>query len=154
MGFIARAFMAAWLAGLLALAHAGYDHSLAETYQWAQQLTHVPSKQATTMSCGLACQMLPEVADVHEIQKSVPYGTRGLVSSFGDDCLLVFQGSRNVPNFLWMLRHCKTRPSARAKTVASTRASTKLGEACRVRRAMHSTSCTAMSGLSVSQGTP
>ena len=40
MDFIARAFMAAWLAGLLALAHAGYDHSLAETYQWAQQLTH------------------------------------------------------------------------------------------------------------------
>lgn len=140
MGCSARAFMAAWLAGLLTLAHAGYDHSLAETYQWAQQLTHVPSKQATTMSCGLACQMLPEVADVHEIQKSVPYGTRGLVSSFGDDCLLVFHGS--------------TRPSARAKTVASTRASTKLGEACRVRRAMHSTSCTAMSGLSVSQGTP
>ena len=100
MGCSARAFMAAWLAGLLTLAHAGYDHSLAETYQWAQQLTHVPSKQATTMSCGLACQMLPEVADVHEIQKSVPYGTRGLVSSFGDDCLLVFQGSRNVPNFL------------------------------------------------------
>eukprot|EP00439_Symbiodinium_sp_Y106_P064146 s5096_g10.t1 len=31
--------MAAWLAGLLALAHAGYDHSFAETYQRAQQLT-------------------------------------------------------------------------------------------------------------------
>ena len=140
MGFIARAFMAAWLAGLLALAHAGYDHSLAETYQWAQQLTHVPSAQMATMNCGLACQMLPEVADVHEIQKSVPYGTRGLVSSFGDDCLLVFHGS--------------TRPSARAKTVASTRASTKLGEVCRVRRVMRPRSCSAMRGLSVSRGTP
>ena len=50
------------------------------------------------MSCGLACQMLPEVADVHEIQQSVPYGTRGLVSSFGDDWLVVFP--ENVPNFL------------------------------------------------------
>ncbi|CAE7032110.1 faeA [Symbiodinium natans] len=100
------AFVGAWLAGLhwasatSALA-ARFDQGLAEKYLWIQQLTIMPAAELARMDCGLACEMLPEVAQVHVTEDSGPLNTRGLVATYGgDDCLVSFKGSTSITNYL------------------------------------------------------
>lgn len=79
---------------------AGFDQSMAEKYLWIQQLTLMPEAELATMRCGLACDALPEVSQVHVTEDSGPLNTRGLVATFGGDCLVTFKGSTSISNYL------------------------------------------------------
>ena len=53
-----------------------------------------------TMNCGLTCEMLPEVSQVHITKDAYPLDTRGLVLRYADDCAIVFRGSQSMQNYL------------------------------------------------------
>ncbi|CAK9025796.1 unnamed protein product [Durusdinium trenchii] len=93
--------LAAFLGGLQVIQSFVYDEKAAEKYIWLEQLTLIPKDELQTMRCGLTCEMLPEVTQVHVTRDAYPLDTRGLVLRYGtDDCAVVFRGSKSVLNYL------------------------------------------------------
>ncbi|CAJ1400601.1 unnamed protein product [Effrenium voratum] len=78
-----------------------YNEPQAEKYIWMHQLTMMKEDQLESMRCGLACEMLPEVSQVRVTRDALPLDTRGIVTRYaGDDCAIVFRGSKSLLNYL------------------------------------------------------
>eukprot|EP00931_Biecheleriopsis_adriatica_P044283 TRINITY_DN25315_c0_g1_i1.p1 TRINITY_DN25315_c0_g1~~TRINITY_DN25315_c0_g1_i1.p1 ORF type:complete len:324 (-),score=50.71 TRINITY_DN25315_c0_g1_i1:66-983(-) len=89
------------LLGFLTAQSSQYDEVLAAKYVWVAQLTQMPESALADMSCGLACQQLPEVHNVRVTAEGLPLQTRGVVAEWGSsECLVAFRGSKTLLNYL------------------------------------------------------
>jgi len=79
-----------------------YDENVAAQYIWVAQILNLESlDMIRNWTCGLACDTVTQVHNVHVTQHGFPLQTMGMVAQYGrDDCILGFRGSKTLLNYL------------------------------------------------------